>query len=1064
MQRKQRLCPWLAPGLAALSTLLALPAYAQHAGTLTGTVTDAADHRPLPDVIVTATSPALQGEQSVVTDSSGSYRVSQLPPGDYTVRLEKGSYKVFSSGRISLRVNSTIRINVTLLPTALTADEVEVKVPPPTVDVGSPTTGVTLEQDFIRRLPLNPPGTRAGAVRSFENLAVVAPGARDDDFGVSISGATSNENRYQIDGLSVNNTVSGVNDTPLPAEFVKEIHVATGGYMPEFGRATGGVVDVVTKSGSNELHGSVFSSITPGAFQGPRQLVNRQGTSIQMDSTLSSLRDVGFEIGGPILKDRLWFYAGLSAAMQDNQITRRVNRLLYETGPDGSIRRDEAGNPVPLLDDSGFQRVAPIAGAEKKAFASRNSALYLGKLTWQIRPEHTLTLSAYGAPSTSGGDGKYSLDPESGRNYFGLSGSIGPGDYGGHARKETSVIHDTALKLASAFMDRRLLLDVGLGWHYAEFNVVPVDGSSLGSGEGLSAVPGVLWSRGAPAHPVTDFLPLPAGSGCEPKGTGSEPPDQRREVISCPVASYRTGGPGYISNTVQQRLQGNVAVTYFLSALGHHVIKAGLDVEATTQDLAHANSGGIWFYEDYGGDFFYVFRFGSTVSPDQVYVSKVRRLSATSTLVGGFVQDSWNILDEVTLNVGARYDTQVISTSDGTGMALPSQWSPRVGAVYDFTRAGRSKVFASFARYYENVPLGIAGSMVAQPLTVSLVGKDACDPRDPGSRAACEAPENRLNHGAPYEPNRQWIVFGGNRAPVDPELEAQSSDEIALGGEYEVFEGARVGLSYMHRYLNNVIEDMSRDEGTTYFIGNPGYRAASRFPKARRDYDALTLSFQKSFSSHWLAAASYTLSSLRGNYNGLFTPGSDYTAPNRTSAFDVLALVPNTDGPLPGDHTHAIKLYGAAEISPLPSLITSVGVSYQALSGGPLNVLSGSPLFGGGGGAFILPRGEGGRLPWVHTVDTNVTVGYRLAGSSVLSVSLDVFNLFNFQEVTSRDEVYTTVAVRPIAGGKLADLPGKLVDYETGQPITGDIESKNFGRPTSYQAPRQVRLGARVTF
>ena len=89
-----------------------------------------------------------------------------------------------------------------------------------------------------------------------------------------------------------------------------------------------------------------------------------------------------------------------------------------------------------------------------------------------------------------------------------------------------------------------------------------------------------------------------------------------------------------------------------------------------------------------------------------------------------------------------------------------------------------------------------------------------------------------------------------------------------VGGEYELFSDARLGVTYTHRYLNRALEDMSRDEANTYFIGNPGYGIASDFPKAVRNYDAITVYFDKAYANTWLFKASYTLSRLYGNYAG----------------------------------------------------------------------------------------------------------------------------------------------------------------------------------------------------
>src|SRR4029078_11684305 len=126
--------------------------------------------------------------------------------------------------------------------------------------------------------------------------------------------------------------------------------------------------------------------------------------------------------------------------------------------------------------------------------------------------------------------------------------------------------------------------------------------------------------------------------------------------------------------------------------------------------------------------------------------------------------------------------------------------------------------------------------------------------------------------GAPYSPNQLWGVVGSVKSPVDPDIQPQSSDEIALGGENEVLPNGRGALQYTKRFQNRVIEDISRDEAQTYFIGNPGYGIAKDFPKATRDYDAVTLTLQKTFADLWLAQVSYTASYLRGNWAGLFRP------------------------------------------------------------------------------------------------------------------------------------------------------------------------------------------------
>src|SRR5882672_503127 len=186
--------PNWALSVAALSATMAIvaPAQAQQGqATLTGKVVDAATKRGVQDAVVTVTSPALQGEQIVTTDASGSYRVPALSPGVYTLHLDKEGYKAYQRDQIQLRADTTIRLDADLLPEGLKAEEVVVVAHAPTVDVGSSSTGSNINSDFTSRIPVTNPGAHGGAQRTFESVAESAPGASADMFGTSVNGSTS---------------------------------------------------------------------------------------------------------------------------------------------------------------------------------------------------------------------------------------------------------------------------------------------------------------------------------------------------------------------------------------------------------------------------------------------------------------------------------------------------------------------------------------------------------------------------------------------------------------------------------------------------------------------------------------------------------------------------------------------------------------------------------------------------------------------------------------------------------------------------------------------------------
>jgi hypothetical protein len=283
-----------------------------------------------------------------------------------------------------------------------------------------------------------------------------------------------------------------------------------------------------------------------------------------------------------------------------------------------------------------------------------------------------------------------------------------------------------------------------------------------------------------------------------------------------------------------------------------------------------------------------------------------------------------------------------------------------------------------------------------------------------------------------------------------------------VGGEYQVLGESRLGLTYNRRRMLQIIEDMSRDEANTYFIGNPGRGIANGFPTARRDYDAFTLSFSRNWYQHWLAQASYTMSWLYGNWSGLYRPETGQLDPGINSDFDLQSLLPNRTGYLPGDHRHQIKVFGAREFPIGRNHLVQVGVSVRASSGGPTDYL-GSHVLYGEDEVSILPRGAGERLPWVITPDAQLSYGFAGSKAYAVSAILSCYNIFNLQAVAGRDETYTRADVLPVIGGKKADL-ANVINSDDGTKLAAEDVNKNFGKPTLYQAPRIFQFGLRVTY
>ncbi|HMI83820.1 MAG TPA: TonB-dependent receptor [Polyangiaceae bacterium] len=1041
--------------LAVAQVVITAPALAQvGAAVLTGKVLDATSQAPVSDVVVTVTSPALQGEQMAVTDDSGSYRIPNLPPGEYTLRAEKDSFRPFSRGELTLRADATIRFDAQLLPEAIKGEEVVVQAQAPTVDVGSTNVGLSVSKEMMRRVPISPPTGKGAGSKSFEAVAAVAPGANADMFGTSINGASSPENAYIIDGVSANSPTHGTLAVPLSYEFMGEVNIISAGYMPEYGRSTGGIVNAVTKSGGNEFHGSVWGDYTPGGLATNPKPVQYLST-IQMTRKVNNIWDVGFDVGGPIQKDKLWFYVGFQYARTVFDLRRTLNRT-YAPPPD----MVDPNIPVGTYQE--------IPGTETIYPATSKDYQVLGKLTYSINQHNRLVLSLTATPTRSGGmnGGKeeFSINPDTGLPDFAyLRGSVPQGTYSAMANQTKIDSYGAVLAYTADFDNKHVLWDTTFGWRNQHIGNYAVDGSGPTDNRNpntIAGTPFVIFRRNDPTlHPITDFSNYERPFDQSLCGGG----------WTCNVPLYVAGGPGLALGLVDRyinRYQFKSVLSYFGEAAGHHVIKGGFDGEFLTWRNVRGWPGGRRYREEPNGAAFNDYRaYGFLRAPDDPVILYNLDFTTKSLLLGGFVQDSWSVMDKVTVNIGGRYDAQLLYGPSGDlGLALANQWSPRIGVIYDPTQVGRMKIYGNYARLYESVPLDIADrSLSGEP---GLSATYACDARDPTQlRTTCgtDAARTRFGGSTAASPDKQWFTTGAGLTPIDPDIKPQSSDELVLGAQYDVIANMRVGIDYTRRWLNYVIEDMSRDEAQTYFLGNPGYGIASDFPKATRNYDAVTFSLHRAFRDNWQATFSYTLSSLRGNIAGLFRPESGQLDPNINSDFDLRSMMANRQGPLAGDRRHQIKAFGSYEIELPNDMRVNLGGVLMARSGDPSNYLGAHPIYGQNE-AYLLPRGSGERLPWMFSMDARAVYGIKYAQDKVIEVSLDVFNIFNFQAEVSRDQTYTSSDVLPIENGTEADLATKIRHASNAAAFLPGEKNPSFGKPAAYQPPRYVKFGLRTTF
>jgi len=293
-----------------------------------------------------------------------------------------------------------------------------------------------------------------------------------------------------------------------------------------------------------------------------------------------------------------------------------------------------------------------------------------------------------------------------------------------------------------------------------------------------------------------------------------------------------------------------------------------------------------------------------------------------------------------------------------------------------------------------------------------------------------------------------------------------------------VWRDVSLSLGYVRKWLGRIIEDMSTNDGATYFVSNPGavcsqasiasgacgqYGVTAQGqtiaePVPRRVYDGITFAVAKQFSDNWLVNASYTWSSFRGNYPGLVNNTTGQLDPNLLSEYDLLSLEPNKDGPLPGDEPNQFKVDAAYVFEVNAKTTVNIGGNIRVDQGTVLTYLGAHPLYGPGE-AYILPRGSDGRLPWEWSINLRGAVNYKLTKDYTLGATLDIFNLTDNQAVTSVNENYTYDAVYPIINGSVKDLA--YLKNTAGNPVT---VNPLFNTATAYQLPFSARIGAKLSF
>jgi hypothetical protein len=331
---------------------------------ISGTVVGS-DGTPLPGVTIEATNTETGLVQVAVTDEGGFFRVLNLPTGTYTVTASLDGFATATAENVRLLLGSTPTINFTLQSSTVsetitvTADEL------PVVEVTNTQVGTTIQSEQIDNLP--------SSGRDFKQLVLLTPESRleSERGNLSLSGERGINTSITVDGVDYNNAffggavggAEGRAPLSISQESIKEFSVVTNGASVEYGRSGGGFVNIITKSGTNSVHGSVFY------FDQPQSLIANfpDGT----EPADQEKQQYGFSLGGPLVKDKVFYF--VSYDNQDKSETVPIN-------------------PANL--DADIFGAYPVLGSPSQYVQTQDGSVIFGRLDFQANPAHRLMLRA----------------------------------------------------------------------------------------------------------------------------------------------------------------------------------------------------------------------------------------------------------------------------------------------------------------------------------------------------------------------------------------------------------------------------------------------------------------------------------------------------------------------------------------------------------------------------------------------------------------------------------------------------------------------------------------------
>lgn len=892
-----------------------------------------------------------RGQMEYAADASGAFRITGLIPGRYSVSVSAEGYEKRLNMSIAIGVNQRTPVNVVL--TKAAAAVVEVVATSGTIDATTVTSGTQFSSETFSALPLG---------RSFTSIAAMAPGVVDggiDKANPSIGGGSGLENQYVIDGANTTNPGYGSSGSysgtygslgsGINTDFIQEVQVKSFGLDAEYGQTTGGIINAITRSGSNTFEGSAFLYLDIDSLQSRAKVPNLSGVD-QPNFDGSSRTELGFTASGPIIKDRLFYFIGY------NPIQESTKR----TAPAGY----------------------PLAG--KQYDQKKVSNAYYAKFQFQINASHLLEFSAFGDP------GERKNGPQTAGDFRGTESKFSTLKYG------TDTL---TLKYSGTFFDTWLVearaSQVGNTFERQVTQAGLTEWSTTDTLTGAVISPNSvgLYEQELKGKNKQYELKISKSFGDFDFKVG-----YLMEKVTFDSTNQRSGPLGFVDPhapaspfttglSIQKRYQvvnpTGVYATDVANAIPYYRIVRGLTSSPTRNTETDYSA---WFIQGgykmgnvnikaglrweeqkiVGTDITYKFKASDNLSP---------RIGVTWDIEGNGKSKLYafwgRYFEKVPLDIAVR----ALSTEKGVNRSdftTLTGFNSLSGAIMDGTNVN-------------DMNMNWGGTGAYYTPTTSHFRTTGSHPTEilEGTKSMYQ---DEMVFG--YDAETNFGMTFSNRL-IFRKL-GRILEDLSLDGD-----------SY---FIGNPGQNENEIRKLT------GYTGAASFPKPERKYWALEVEARKA-TSKYQAFLNLRFSKVEGNYEGLYRGDNGQDDPNISSLYD-LPVEAMTDpargltgreqfliGALPSDRTIVANL----GFNYVFDMGLSLGVLGRLSTGTPITTYLAHPVYENSGEIPEYGRGSEGRTPTITTFDTSLSYPVKFSKKMVLTFRADVFNIFNQQRVLTYD-------------------------------------------------------------